>query len=262
MKIMSEVYWKCGKRAVNEDSVILQQVMTANGRMLLAAVSDGIGGLAEGQNASGYILERLVENFYNEILMLAAKKRGRNALKRSMLRCFFSMNVELNHYAKSRDIKLGATISVLLIWKHFYMIFHLGDSRIYLYRKTLYGKNEFGKYEFGKNQIRLLTQDHSDGGHRLTKCMGSFPVQYPDISMGKIGGIGRIGRIGRKSGFLLCTDGFYRGLFMEDTRHILAPSDIACEDQIKRRLNELGELSTKQYGHDNLTAVYVLAHTE
>ena len=48
MKIISGVYWDQGEREFNQDSLALQQVMTNRGRVLLAAVSDGIGGLKEG----------------------------------------------------------------------------------------------------------------------------------------------------------------------------------------------------------------------
>ena len=52
---MSGVYWDRGRRCVNQDSLTLQQALTRRGRMVLAAVSDGIGGLSEGENASGFI---------------------------------------------------------------------------------------------------------------------------------------------------------------------------------------------------------------
>lgn len=55
MKYLSGFYWERGRSKANQDSIVLQQVVTDYGRILLAAVSDGIGGLSEGENASGYI---------------------------------------------------------------------------------------------------------------------------------------------------------------------------------------------------------------
>lgn len=63
MKIVSEIYWDRGKREKNQDSVLLEQVITVRGRILLAAVCDGIGGLSEGETASGFILEKLPQRF-------------------------------------------------------------------------------------------------------------------------------------------------------------------------------------------------------
>ena len=115
------------------------------------------------------------------------------------------------------------------------MIFHLGDSRIYLFRSHL-----------RKESIRLLTRDHSDGGSGLTKCMGSFPFQYPDIQFGRLHG---------KSGFLVCTDGFYRTMNRE-TLQTLSIQDIESEEQIYKRLKGMAAVALKKGEKDNLSAVY------
>lgn len=234
LKIMSGVYWDRGKRPMNQDSLTLQQAMTSRGRVMLAAVSDGIGGLSEGENASGFITEKLIEHFYGQLVWLTGKKRGKASIKRSLLRCFYEMNSQLRRYGEGNEIQLGATISLLFLWGHRYVIFHLGDSRIYLY---------------SRRRIKLLTRDHGEKGG-ITKCMGSFSFQYPDIHFGKIYG---------KSGFLLCTDGFYRTLD-EGGLKVLIPSDISGEEQIERRLRMLGINAEKKGEQDNLSAVYCIAY--
>jgi len=231
--VISGVYWDKGGRSLNQDSLTFQQAMTARGRVALAAVSDGIGGLAEGENASGYITEKLTENFYAQMLSLVGRGKGAKAIKRSLLRCLCEISDDLRHYGKGRDLRLGATISLLFVWRRRYVLFHLGDSRVYFYRK---------------GKMALLTSDHSDGGRALAKCLGSFPFQYPDI---------RFGRIYGRCGFLLCTDGFYRTL-TEDAFLALAPEDVGSESQIERRLREMAVLAGKNGGQDNLSAVYTI----
>ena len=233
VKGISGVYWDRGGRPVNEDSLTLQQVMTARGRVWTMAVSDGIGGLSQGEIASGYILEKLVENFYAQMVSLVARGKGQKPLEKSLLRCFYSMNGELRRYASGKGISLGATVSLLFVWERRYLVFHLGDSRIYLCRR-------------GKR--KLLTGDHSDGGHGIFRCMGSFPFQYPDI---------RCGRIYGKCGFLLCTDGFYRTLDGEDLG-ILSPGEVESGEQAEKRLRALGALARKRGEQDNLSAVYAI----
>lgn len=231
MKIISGVYWDTGKKEQNQDSITLQQAVTGKGRVLLAAVSDGIGGLAEGEIASGYITEQLIENFYGQMLSLAGRKRGKKAMERSLLRCLHHINSELKTYGKGKGLKLGATLSLLFVWKRRYMIVHLGDSRIYLCRKR---------------KIKLLTEDHSDGGRGLTKCVGSFPFNAPDVLNGRIWG---------RCGFLLCTDGFYRKLD-EDAFAVLNPEDIGSKEQVERRLREMAAVAYKRGEQDNMSAVY------
>lgn len=232
MKIMSEVYWEQGGRSVNQDSVTLQQALTRRGRVMLAAVSDGIGGLMEGENASGFITERLTECFYDGLVPLVGRQKGRRALQRCLLRCFYELNQELRRYGEGKEICLGATVSLLFLWKNRYLLFHLGDSRIYLCRR---------------GGGRLLTRDHVAGGG-ITRCMGSFPFRYPDISHG---------RAHTGSGFLLCTDGFYR-TFDGQVWQVLSPPDIESEDQIRRRLRSLGAQAAKRGEQDNLSAVYAV----
>lgn len=234
MKIISGVYWDQGGRNQNQDSLILQQVMTNRGRVVLAAVSDGIGGLKEGENASGYITEKLIENFYDQMIALVGRGKGIRAIERSLMRCFYEINDGLRSYGRGKDIKLGATISLLFMWKRNYMIFHLGDSRI---------------YQCSRKGMKLLTRDHSDGGRGLIKCAGSFPFQQPDICLG---------RVSKEGGFLLCTDGFYRRIEHEMFK-VLAPDDIACDEQIARRLRELGMEALKRGEKDNMSAVYLIA---
>lgn len=232
LKYISGFYWNRGGREINQDSLALQQVATSNGKMLLAVVSDGIGGLAEGENASGYISEKLIERFYRELIPLVGKLRKRKLFERSIIRCFYEIQQAFVRYGKEREIMLGATVSLLLLWNRKYLVFHLGDSRIYFYR--------------GKKR-RLLTRDHSDGRNGLTKCMGSFPFQKPDIQFGRIYG---------KCGFLLCSDGFYRKQG-EENFALLSPAKVGEAEQIEKRLGEMAKFVLKKGEKDNMSAVYV-----
>ena len=234
MRLISGVYWDRGRREENQDSLVLEQVYTRRGRVLLAAVSDGIGGLPEGETASGFIVEKLLETFYQQALPLIGRGKGKRALQRCLLRCFFETNQLLNQYAAGKGIRLGATVSVLLIWRREFPVGHLGDSRIYLLSR--------------RQRIRQLTQDHSDGGSGLLKCLGSFPYQRPDFSAG---------RILRKSGFLLCSDGFFHCLDKGILAEILRVEETGGEEQIGKRLKELAGLGIRQGETDNSTALYI-----
>lgn len=216
----------------NQDSIALQQALTSRGRLLMAVVCDGIGGLSQGENASGYISEKLVDNFYRQLVPLAVGGKGLNGIRRSLLRCFYETQQELKKYGAEREIELGSTVSLLLLWKRRYLILHLGDSRIYRYS----GKKRW-----------LLTVDHSNGRNALTKCMGSFPYQTPYIKKG---------RVWRTCGFLLCTDGFYRKQ-SEESMELLEPAQVGGEEQMERRLGEMAKLAERKGEKDNMSAIYV-----
>lgn len=220
---------------MNQDSLTLQQAVTGRGRVMMAVVSDGIGGLPEGETASGYITEKLVEVFYGQLLSLVSRGKREKFIRNSFLRCFCSMNEELRRYAEGKGIRLGATVSLLFIWRKYYMILHLGDSRIY-------------KMPSGEGP-GLLTKDHSQGGHGIDRCMGSFPYQRPDIRSGTVHG---------RCAFLLCTDGFYR-TFDRETVAALKPEEISGEAQIERRLKAMASCARKKGEQDNMSAIYLIA---
>lgn len=245
MNIISGVYWDRGKRENNQDSLMLEQVYTRKGRVLLAVVSDGIGGLCEGETASGLIQEQLLQKFYQEILMLIRRGKGKRALERSFLRCFYELNQMLNQYGKSKGIQLGATVTLLLIYKKRYLLMHLGDSRSYMIPDRSFLHKLMGK----KIGIRRLTRDHVDDLGRLTGCIGSFAYQQPDIKKGRITG---------KTGFLLCTDGFYHFLKEEMLQEVLNPREMQTEEQIEKRLKQLALFGLKQGEKDNVSAIYAI----
>lgn len=234
MKLISGVYWDKGKRRSNQDSIILEQVFTGKGRVLLSAVSDGIGGLSEGETASGFIAEKILQYFYGQILPLTGRGRGKKALERSLMRCLFETNQILKRYGENKGIFLGSTVSVLLIFRKKFVAVHLGDSRIYRI--------------YGKNKIKQITRDHLAGKNMLTKCIGSFPFQRPQI----IGG-----RLRSREGILLCSDGFYRCLNEEMITELLHPKEISCEEQIEKRLKELAGYALKMGEQDNMSALYI-----
>ena len=83
MKFLTGAYWDCGQQLCNQDSITIQQVMTSRGRVLMAIVCDGIGGLWKGEVASGYVIERMVACFYRQIVDLIGKGRRASFMEKS-----------------------------------------------------------------------------------------------------------------------------------------------------------------------------------
>jgi serine/threonine protein phosphatase PrpC len=224
--------------ACNQDSLVVQQVLTYRGRILLAAVCDGIGGLPQGEAASGYMTERLQEWFYGDFMRAVRDKKPYWVIRRSLERLVFHAQEELRQYGKREQIELGTTMSVLVLWENTYMIWHLGDSRIY----RLQGG---GRHRMA---VRQLTRDHTAGQHRLTKCVGSFGYFRPD---------GQLGTLREQDVFLLCSDGFYSHIKEQELEEALCHGHLREEEQIERRLKEIGDACMKRGEKDNLSAVCV-----
>lgn len=244
MKYLSSVYWERGSAATgNQDSLVLLQVLTARGRVLMAAVCDGMGGLEQGEMASGYVTERLQEWFYESLLRAIQKKKAFWIIRRSLDRLVYHMQEQLSQYAKQEELRLGTTMTVLILWEKTYLIWHLGDSRVY----RLCASSKRGR---GKTDLVCMTTDHVRGRNQLTKCVGSFGYKRPDF---------RMGTFGKGQAMLLCSDGFRHFITEDELADVLRPETITEEAQVSRRLREIGEACMKRGERDNLSAIYVKA---
>lgn len=236
MRYLTDVYWCRGVVSDrNQDSVVLQQVLTGRGRVLLAAVCDGMGGISCGGEASGYAAEQIREWFYTELFAMIRKNKRYWVIRRSLDRLAFHMQSRLKRYASQEGISLGTTMTVLVVWERTWLLWHLGDSRAYRLRGR---------------RMEQLTTDHVHDEGKLTKCLGSFGWFAPQH---------RLGVLKPGEGMLLCTDGFRRRVTAQELQEVMNPREIAGEEQIGRRLKEIGETCMKRGERDNLSAVYVKA---
>jgi protein phosphatase len=124
------------KRLVNEDSYGIKQQEINQTNILLAAVADGMGGMAQGELASQIAIQTFLETPFNFDLS------NSDSQKNWLLETFNNANQNINQEVAEG----GTTLSVILAVNNQLMISHVGDSRIYLIR------NE---------EIIQLSEDHS-----------------------------------------------------------------------------------------------------
>lgn len=220
--------WEKGECETNEDSLVLQQVKTHEGTVTLAAVCDGVGGLKESETASGYVAEMLIVWFYKELLFMVQKHKKGKIIYRSILKVLCEADEKLKEYGRKRKLTLGTTATILIfIGKQFYLV-HIGDSRAYEIRR----------------KVKLLTADEGDG-KVLYHCIGAGKWKTPQW---------RSGRVRRKTGFLLCTDGFYKKLTEQE---IMAAAALQCgeEQGMEKRLQEAAEHIRRRKMQDNASVI-------
>lgn len=246
MNYESDVYWNRGvSHTINQDSLILLQALTSQGRVLMAVICDGMGGMDMGECASGYLVEELVTWFYDGLLDAIGKKKALWIIRRCVERKIYQIQSRMQHYADKRSIEMGTTLSMLVLWEKKYMLWHLGDSRVYRLSSGLTGKGILGKES--QSKVRLLTNDHADDKGRLYKCVGNFGYFVPDFKMGNIK---------KGEAFLLCSDGFRNKMGIDEIGEVLAPENMT-EDKIRKRLREIGEAVLRRGERDDLSAVYI-----
>lgn len=183
MEYYSNFIWEKNERKINEDSLCIKQIDKEGKSYLLAVVCDGIGGLAQGENASSFVTECLGREFVR--LLEEKRKPTMGQMKRAILRQIYKCHRIVKAYGREKEIRLGTTVSVVLICKKRGFFFHVGDSGIYK----------------GKARLKRITGIHHGPNGTLQQAVGCGNSLR--IETGKF-------RMKRNSVLLLCSDGFYK----------------------------------------------------
>ena len=209
-------------RAVNMDSLLLKSRTVAGTEVCLAAVCDGVGSLADGALSAQWAVQML----YNWLENLEdAEELG------ARLRDYVqTMNLAIRTKAQKQQVETACTLSCLLLWRQWYCLAHVGDSRIYLWEQ---------------GALRQLTQDQARRG-RLTQAMGHREHVSVFFQQGEQRGEQR---------FLLCSDGLYKRMEPETLG--------ACMARLNRRslqktLRQLTEHVISQGERDNISAALLI----
>ncbi len=90
MRFISDAYWDRGMRDGNQDSISLQEVRMKGKMVVFALVCDGIGGLEQGEKASGFVAEKMTEWFYREAIVMLKRRKSRKKIEKSGLRIYMA----------------------------------------------------------------------------------------------------------------------------------------------------------------------------
>lgn len=218
--------WEKGARERNEDSLAFWQMRKGKKQQVLAVICDGIGGLSEGEQASSYVVRQLANWFMSEGYKLKPIKQ-----KKMIQQLCFQIHEELQNYGKEKGIRLGTTVTIVLMNPRKIAWFHIGDCRLYLMREK---------------KVRKLTEEHHDCKGNLNRAIG-VGKWYQPVMGSK--------RIRKKDKFLLCTDGFYRNLDMEELR-IWGKRKVEDGTQADRMLRQIFQKKIAAGEKDNISALY------
>lgn len=194
MEFIYNYIWEKNSRIKNEDALSLLHVTKEKSEYLLAVVCDGIGGLSEGENASGFVADSLGK----ELLRLLETNKGigkvkwRNVFLREISRCHHMLEL----YGKEKGIRLGTTMSMVFLCGNSGWIFHVGDSAVF----------------FGRRKLKRRTGIDRTKQGALKSAIG--PGQIPKIECKRI-------RVKRGSVILLSSDGFYQRVEKELVKECL-----------------------------------------
>lgn len=228
-----------GSRAINED-----RMNAAAGKDCSCyIVADGLGGHGNGEIAAQLAVDSVcqffLENGYTEDFFEKAFAAAQNAIIKEQERC----------HAPS---KMKTTLVVLIIDGERVQWAHVGDSRL---------------YAFKRNKVKCRTLDHSVpqmlviSGEIKEKEIRHHPDRNRLMRVLGIKGesskpeIGPVGKLSSYQAFLLCTDGYWE-LIDEKTMEQFLKKSSTPEEWLEK-MNEEISSNGKDLEMDNYTAIAV-----
>lgn len=239
------------KKNTNQDSVLMKVAQTDYGKVLLAAVCDGMGGLAKGELASATLVRMLSVWFENEFPELLYQGLSLEKLEKSLENLVYSANDKIGVYGRALHVDMGTTMVVLLIVDRVYYIVNVGDSRVYVMREgieQLTKDQTFIQREMDEGRMTYEEARRDPRRNMLLQCVGASPVIEPEF---------RTGRVEPGSMFLICSDGFRHVVSLEELYEYLNPFRLLNEQVMKEGLEYLIELNKYRQETDNISAALV-----
>ena len=119
------------KKKTNQDALLLKTAKTPKGPVGLFIICDGMGGLSHGELASATVIRGMAEWFDAEMPRLALSEHLEEEIYSEVEKCIKQLNEKILNYGETSKVKLGTTLTALLIVHTKYYIAHIGDSRAY-----------------------------------------------------------------------------------------------------------------------------------
>lgn len=217
-------------RDINEDNFVVKKAKDKNGKeLLLVVVADGMGGYQAGELASETVVVRVGQWWDLNINRILNEFHPFETVENELIQLLTKINEQLIVYGNQEKKRLGTTATLLFLYEGYYLIVHVGDSRIYQITKSDLNKNFLTEELYtqevkaavlqGNKKIRQLTHDHSwveeqvklgsltqkeaathEKRHILLQCLGIENGISPFVMQGTYE---------NSDIFLLCSDGFY-----------------------------------------------------
>jgi protein phosphatase len=228
LKLDAALHCVQGRKSLNEDAAGVQvptdnYLLHSKGAVLV--VADGVSSAEAGKEASETAVKRFIEEYYSTPDTWSVSHCGEKILSTINLRLY-----RQSHEFATESKGYLCTFSSIIIKSQTAHFFHVGDSRIYLFRD---------------GELKQITNDHkasiADGKFFLTRAMGMDNRLHLDY-----------GRLALQQGdrLLLTSDGIHDFLGDGDIVGVLNKPASSQEQS-----QQLVDLAYKQGSDDNISAV-------
>ena len=239
-------------RASNQDSLMVKVIQSAGSQAFLAAVCDGVGGLAQGEITSRKTVEMLGRWAEYELPGLLTDVADGKVLKKRLQHLIQDINREIYFDNRSGGISSGTTMTALILCEDRYWAAHVGDSRLYAVTEDgavrLTEDHSWVEEEVLAGRMTREEAEHSPRKNVILKCIGASGEISPQILEGKAE---------KDTIFVLCSDGFWHDITAKEWAEVFAPENNLESRSLGQNLQWMADQVKARGESDNITAVAV-----
>lgn len=252
MKLLTSTYTDVGiRKKTNQDSMLVMQAQSQAGPVLLAAICDGMGGLAKGEVASAAMAEALRGWFQTSLPGMIKAGITLESLRLEMTALVLATGKRIAEYGAAHRVELGTTAVVLLIVGDRYYTMNVGDSRVYLISDNIYQLTKDQTYVQREMDLGKMTPEQAQTHPQrnvLLQCVGASSVVQPDYTEGKVL---------PEQIYMLCCDGFRHLVQPQEFFQALNPGVLKGVREMEKASVELVNLNMSRGESDNISVILV-----
>lgn len=241
------------EKKVNQDGAYAALADTSCGNIAFAVLCDGMGGLSSGEIASSTLITAFVDWFRNELPKLTAKRLYDSDIIKQWTSLVENVNERIRAYGAKNNVRLGSTLTALLLTESRYYLLNIGDTRAYQLREKM--DQLTVDHTLIEHQVKLGNMTREQGENSplrsiITRCVGVESGIYPDFFFGPVI---------KGSVYLLCTDGFRHKINEPEIYGKLYEQICRDPSSAERCLLHLVEVNKLRKEKDNISAITVFA---
>lgn len=235
-------------KKVNQDSLTLKVAHSGWGDVCMAVICDGLGGLSQGEVASGNVVLAF-DRWFKTAFLNATEEWTKERIQEAWEEMVYSMNAKLQEYGNRQGIELGTTLTAALFLQDKYYVIHVGDCRLYEIDtdiRQITKDHTLIEKELDKGAISEADAKTDSRGNVLLQCIGVTKNLQIDFWVEDV----RPGAC-----YLLCSDGFRHVIGQDELYFCCNPEQCRTQEDIQEQLERLTERNKQCGERDNISSI-------
>ena len=238
-------------KKTNQDSYSVTVVSTRLGKMVVAVLCDGMGGLSKGEIASATVIDAFHRWVVTRLPELCKNSITDDVIQNEWCDIAVIYNEKIKNYGKNEGIDLGTTLAAILLTDSRYYIINIGDSRVYEItdKATVLTKDQ--TLVARETELGMISEEQAKIDPRrsvLLQCIGASDEIVPDMFFGETK---------KNAVYMLCSDGFRHEISSEEIYQYLNPENMREKSEMKQNIESLIELNKHRQERDNISVVSI-----